>query len=62
MQLFIDEICTISQAEQWVTRYLLLMRDVLALVPPQYDVAGALMNVQESLQAHGFGGKDAAKS
>jgi hypothetical protein len=57
----IDEICTIPQAEQRVTLYLLLMRDVLALVPPQYDVAGALMNVQESLQAHGFGGKDAAE-
>lgn len=57
----IDEICTIPQVEQRVSCYLLLMRDVLALVPPQYDVAGALMNVQESLQAHGLGGKDAAE-
>jgi len=39
----IDEIFTISQGEQRVARYLLLLRDVLALVPPQYDVAGALM-------------------
>lgn len=38
--------------EQRVSLYLLLLRDVLALVPSRYEVADARAEVQEILLAH----------
>lgn len=52
----IEAIFTVTPLEQRVTLYLLLLRDVLALVPPRYDMADALVQVQESLHAHDIEG------
>lgn len=54
----IEAIFTAVPLEQRVTLYLLLLRDVLMLIAPRYDVADALVQVQESIHAHnikGFG-------
>jgi hypothetical protein len=52
----INDIFTQQQSEQTIADYLLLIRDTLMLVPSPYNVAQALVNVRESLQAHGFEG------
>ncbi|MBO0778410.1 MAG: hypothetical protein J2P37_06230 [Ktedonobacteraceae bacterium] len=52
----IEAIFTVMPLEERVTLYLLLLRDVLALVALRYDVAEALLQVQERLHAHNING------
>ncbi len=48
------DIFTMALSERTVTRVLVLIRDTLELVPAQYDVGLALINVEESLRGHGY--------
>jgi len=52
----INDIFTKPLCEQIIADYLLLIRDTLMLVPPSYNMTRALINVRESLRAHGFEG------
>lgn len=53
----IDTIFLEPHLEQRVACTLLLLRDVLELVPDQYDVTRVRENVQQSLREHGVGQK-----
>jgi hypothetical protein len=54
----IDAIFLEPNLERRVALSMSLLRDVLALVPAQYDVARARANIREALQAHGLGDLD----
>lgn len=57
----IDAIFLEPNLERRVALSMGLLRDVLALVPEQYDVARARANIQETLQAHGLGDPDVSE-
>jgi len=54
----IDAVFLEPDLEQRVAQSMLLLRDVLALVPEQYDVIRVRANIQESLRTHGLGNPD----
>jgi hypothetical protein len=57
----IDAIFLEPNLERRVTLSMGLLREVLALVPEQYDVARVRANIQETLQAHGLGDPDVSE-
>jgi hypothetical protein len=58
----IDTIFIEPNLERRVALSLLLVRDVIAQVPEQYDVTRVHANIQESLRAHGLGEPDGLPS
>lgn len=57
----IDAIFLEPHLERRVALCMGLLRDVLALVPAQYDVTRVRANIQETLQAHGLGDPDVSE-
>ncbi len=55
----INAIFLAPRQEQQVFLYMMLLHDVLALVPSEYDVTRPRYNVQESLRLHGLSGPNA---